>query len=48
MTYVSVLCVLGSADDLDGVIEKWLTHEGPMVVDFRVVPDICLPMVQVG
>ncbi|CEM37797.1 unnamed protein product [Vitrella brassicaformis CCMP3155] len=37
-----------NSDDLDGVIEKWLTHEGPMVVDFRVVPDICLPMVQPG
>jgi acetolactate synthase-1/2/3 large subunit len=35
-------------DDLPGVIEKWLTFDGPMLVDFRVVPDICLPMVAPG
>eukprot|EP00931_Biecheleriopsis_adriatica_P075102 TRINITY_DN4904_c0_g1_i1.p1 TRINITY_DN4904_c0_g1~~TRINITY_DN4904_c0_g1_i1.p1 ORF type:complete len:657 (-),score=129.28 TRINITY_DN4904_c0_g1_i1:157-2127(-) len=34
--------------DLPGVIEKWLSHDGPMLVDFRVVPDICLPMVAPG
>lgn len=35
-------------DELPGVIEKWLTHDGPMLVDFQVVPDICLPMVAPG
>jgi len=34
--------------DLPKVIEKWLTHDGPMLVDFKVVPDICLPMVAPG
>jgi acetolactate synthase I/II/III large subunit len=34
--------------DLPKVIEQWLTHDGPMLVDFRVVPDICLPMVAPG
>mmetsp|Transcript_168318 Transcript_168318/g.298217 ORF Transcript_168318/g.298217 Transcript_168318/m.298217 type:complete len:674 (+) Transcript_168318:150-2171(+) len=35
-------------EDLPGVIEKWLTHDGPMLIDFKVVPDICLPMVAPG
>jgi len=34
--------------DLPKTIEKWLTHDGPMLVDFKVVPDICLPMVAPG
>eukprot|EP00922_Rhytidocystis_sp_ex-Travisia-forbesii_P032342 GHVS01048066.1.p1 GENE.GHVS01048066.1~~GHVS01048066.1.p1 ORF type:complete len:800 (+),score=139.77 GHVS01048066.1:112-2511(+) len=29
-------------------IRKWLDCEGPMLVDFRVKSDICLPMVQPG
>jgi len=35
-------------EDLPGAIERWLTHEGPMLMDFRVIPDICLPMVAPG
>lgn len=35
-------------EDLPKVIEQWLTHDGPMLVDFKVVPDICLPMVAPG
>merc|ERR1711948_71383 len=35
-------------DDLPKVVEKWLTHDGPMLIDFKVVPDICLPMVAPG
>merc|ERR1711879_610361 len=35
-------------DDLPRVVEKWLTHDGPMLIDFKVVPDICLPMVAPG
>jgi len=35
-------------EELPGVIEKWLSHDGPMLVDFKVVPDICLPMVAPG
>lgn len=34
--------------ELPSVIEKWLTYDGPMLVDFKVVPDICLPMVAPG
>eukprot|EP00928_Gymnodinium_smaydae_P041739 TRINITY_DN281_c0_g2_i1.p1 TRINITY_DN281_c0_g2~~TRINITY_DN281_c0_g2_i1.p1 ORF type:complete len:686 (-),score=160.93 TRINITY_DN281_c0_g2_i1:174-2231(-) len=34
--------------DLPGVIERWLTYDGPMLVDFKVQPDICLPMVAPG
>jgi len=34
--------------DLPKVIEQWLQFDGPMLVDFRVVPDICLPMVAPG
>ena len=30
------------------VIEEWLEFDGPMLVDFKVVPDICLPMVAPG
>jgi len=35
-------------EDLPGVVEKWLSHPGPMLVEFKVVPDICLPMVAPG
>lgn len=37
-----------SEADLPGAIEKWLSYDGPMLVDFKVVPDICLPMVAPG
>eukprot|EP00922_Rhytidocystis_sp_ex-Travisia-forbesii_P049718 GHVS01073981.1.p1 GENE.GHVS01073981.1~~GHVS01073981.1.p1 ORF type:complete len:358 (-),score=42.29 GHVS01073981.1:108-1181(-) len=37
-----------SQQDLMPTIRKWLSHEGPMLVDFRVDSDICLPMVQPG
>mmetsp|Transcript_54412 Transcript_54412/g.100530 ORF Transcript_54412/g.100530 Transcript_54412/m.100530 type:complete len:647 (+) Transcript_54412:91-2031(+) len=37
-----------SEEELPGVIERWLTYDGPMLVDFKVVPDICLPMVAPG
>lgn len=37
-----------SEEDLPGVVEKWLKHDGPMLVEFKVVPDICLPMVAPG
>jgi len=35
-------------DELPGVIEEFLSYKGPILVDFRVVPDICLPMVAPG
>jgi len=34
--------------DLPAAVEKWLNFDGPMLMDFRVVPDICLPMVAPG
>eukprot|EP00932_Pfiesteria_piscicida_P020429 SRR837773.7234.p2 GENE.SRR837773.7234~~SRR837773.7234.p2 ORF type:complete len:504 (-),score=232.72 SRR837773.7234:19-1320(-) len=34
--------------DLPGAVEKWLNHDGPMLMEFKVVPDICLPMVAPG
>jgi len=37
-----------SEADLPACIEKWLNHDGPMLIDFKVVPDICLPMVAPG
>jgi len=37
-----------TTEELPGVIERWLTHDGPMLIDFKVVPDICLPMVAPG
>jgi len=37
-----------SAEELPGVIERWINYPGPMLVDFKVVPDICLPMVAPG
>jgi len=35
-------------DDLPEVIEKFVNAKGPVLVDFRCVPDICLPMVAPG
>lgn len=35
-------------EDLPAAIERWLTFDGPVLVDFKVVPDICLPMVAPG
>lgn len=37
-----------TTDELPQAIEKWLTHDGPMLMEFKVVPDICLPMVAPG
>jgi len=34
--------------DLPGVIEKFVNATGPVLVDFKCVPDICLPMVAPG
>ena len=34
--------------DLPRAVEKFLTMDGPVLGDFRVVPDICLPMVAPG
>jgi acetolactate synthase-1/2/3 large subunit len=35
-------------EDLDDAVDKWLSHDGPMLMEFKVVPDICLPMVAPG
>jgi len=35
-------------EELPGVIDEFLSYKGPILVDFRVVPDICLPMVAPG
>ena len=35
-------------DELPDVIGKFVNAKGPVLVDFRVVPDICLPMVAPG
>uniref|UniRef100_A0A7S2FZG0 Acetolactate synthase n=1 Tax=Haptolina brevifila TaxID=156173 RepID=A0A7S2FZG0_9EUKA len=35
-------------DDLPEVIDKFVNATGPVLVDFRCVPDICLPMVAPG
>ena len=37
-----------NVDDLPGVIEKFVNAKGPVLVEFKVVPDICLPMVAPG
>jgi len=42
----SIMC--DNEADMPQVIEKWLTHDGPMLCEFKVVPDICLPMVAPG
>ena len=35
-------------DELPEVIDKFVNAKGPVLVDFRCVPDICLPMVAPG
>eukprot|EP00668_Euglena_longa_P047607 GGOE01063487.1.p1 GENE.GGOE01063487.1~~GGOE01063487.1.p1 ORF type:complete len:591 (-),score=94.54 GGOE01063487.1:227-1999(-) len=35
-------------DNLEDTIDEWLNTKGPCLADFRVVPDICLPMVPPG
>jgi len=35
-------------DELPEVIDKFVNATGPILIDFRVVPDICLPMVAPG
>ena len=35
-------------DELPETIEKFVNAKGPILIDFRVVPDICLPMVAPG
>ena len=35
-------------DQLPEVIDKFVHAKGPVLVDFRCVPDICLPMVAPG
>merc|ERR1719310_744738 len=35
-------------EDLPRIVEEWMAHDGPCLVDFKVVPDICLPMVAPG
>jgi thiamine pyrophosphate-dependent acetolactate synthase large subunit-like protein len=37
-----------TVDELPQAVEKFLSHDGPILCDFRVVPDICLPMVAPG
>ena len=37
-----------NVDDLPGVVEKFVNAKGPVLCDFRVLPDICLPMVAPG
>ena len=37
-----------TAEDLPGAIERLIACEGPVLADFRVLPDICLPMVAPG
>ena len=34
--------------DLPAAVERFINAKGPVLVDFRVVPDICLPMVAPG
>ena len=36
------------ADDLPAAIDRFVNAKGPVLCDFRVVPDICLPMVAPG
>jgi len=37
-----------TVDELPEVIDKFVNAKGPVLVDFRCVPDICLPMVAPG
>jgi len=39
---------VNNVTDLDAAVEKWLKTPGPQFMDFRVEPDICLPMVAPG
>ena len=34
--------------DLPAAIDKFVNYPGPILVDFGVIPDICLPMVAPG
>jgi acetolactate synthase-1/2/3 large subunit len=42
----SVFCDKG--DDLTSAVDQWLNTKGPCLAEFKVVPDICLPMVAPG
>lgn len=42
----SVFC--DNEKDLPGAIQEWLKTPGPCLAEFKVVPDICLPMVAPG
>jgi acetolactate synthase-1/2/3 large subunit len=42
----SVYC--DSSAGLDAAVDKWLNTDGPCLAEFKVVPDICLPMVAPG
>jgi acetolactate synthase-1/2/3 large subunit len=35
-------------DELPGAIERFLDAKGPVLFDFRTIPDVCLPMVAPG
>ena len=37
-----------TTEDLPNAVQRFIDAEGPVLVDFRVVPDICLPMVAPG
>jgi len=37
-----------NVDDLPAAVERFVNATGPVLCDFRVVPDICLPMVAPG
>jgi acetolactate synthase-1/2/3 large subunit len=37
-----------TVEELPGAVERFVSATGPILVDFRVVPDICLPMVAPG
>eukprot|EP00316_Scyphosphaera_apsteinii_P023092 CAMPEP_0119298682 /NCGR_PEP_ID=MMETSP1333-20130426/847_1 /TAXON_ID=418940 /ORGANISM="Scyphosphaera apsteinii, Strain RCC1455" /LENGTH=590 /DNA_ID=CAMNT_0007299853 /DNA_START=139 /DNA_END=1911 /DNA_ORIENTATION=- len=37
-----------TAEELPSCVEKFVNAKGPVLADFRVVPDICLPMVAPG
>eukprot|EP00996_Jenningsia_fusiforme_P002165 NODE_3002_length_1069_cov_28.351961_g2754_i0.p1 GENE.NODE_3002_length_1069_cov_28.351961_g2754_i0~~NODE_3002_length_1069_cov_28.351961_g2754_i0.p1 ORF type:complete len:177 (-),score=44.26 NODE_3002_length_1069_cov_28.351961_g2754_i0:539-1033(-) len=42
----SVFC--DHSDDLSDAVEQFLNTKGPCIAEFKVVPDICLPMVAPG
>jgi len=37
-----------TVEELPGAVDRFVSATGPILVDFRVVPDICLPMVAPG